>query len=165
MLGVLQSQKIKIAFILTLAFAVAIAFTFGTQVQADDTDLQKEKAEQLANAIYQSSIYDEVTKSFTFDEQKAITLGLDELTASQMNTYLESLTPEEAEITYNEMENPDTIADPNVFPVIIVWAARTLAAAGLGWLAKKLLDWGATKFCNAYEDYNRVTGYVCDVIG
>ena len=47
---------------------------------------------------------------------------------------------------------------------LLVWAAGVLAGAGLSWLAEKLLDYGAKKFCDAYGNYNSVTKTVCNVI-
>ncbi|KMP73456.1 histidine kinase, partial [Bacillus cereus] len=43
---------------------------------------------------------------------------------------------------------------------IIIWAAGLLG----GWLATKLLDYGAEKFCKQYRNYNGVTKKVCEVI-
>ncbi|NVY97136.1 hypothetical protein HU830_08380 [Lactobacillus sp. DCY120] len=48
---------------------------------------------------------------------------------------------------------------------LVLWAAKVLASAGLGWLAKKLLDYGAARFCRAYRNSNWATKKVCAVIG
>ncbi|GKQ43341.1 hypothetical protein RD055328_12640 [Companilactobacillus sp. RD055328] len=53
--------------------------------------------------------------------------------------------------------------DPKIAPIIL-WAMKVLAAAGLSWLASKLLNWGAHKFCKAYRNSNSVTKWVCSVI-
>ncbi|MBM7587697.1 hypothetical protein JOC86_004271 [Bacillus pakistanensis] len=68
------------------------------------------------------------------------------------------------EKTSNEDKYGDQEVSAQVAP-IIVWAAGVLAAAGLKWLADKLLDMGAEWFCDNYGDYNSVTDKVCDVIG
>ena len=52
-----------------------------------------------------------------------------------------------------------------VIPLLVVWGARTLAGAGLGWLGKKLLDSGSKKFCKTYKRQNKVTRTVCNVLG
>lgn len=52
-----------------------------------------------------------------------------------------------------------------VIPLLVVWGARTLAGAGLGWLGGKLLDSGSKKFCKTYKRQNKVTRTVCNVLG
>lgn len=65
-----------------------------------------------------------------------------------------------ADVSEGELSKAETTVAP-----ILVWAAGVLAAAGLSWLAEKLLDWGAKKFCDTYGDSNATTKLVCDVIG
>jgi len=66
-------------------------------------------------------------------------------------------------VTLNGLELQEEEVSATVAP-LLVWGAAVLAAAGLSWLAEKLLDYGATKFCKAYRNDNSVTKTVCNVI-
>lgn len=48
---------------------------------------------------------------------------------------------------------------------LLISAGKVLAKAGLGWMAKKLLDWGSAKFCDTYKNSNSVTKSVCNFLG
>ncbi|ANZ95216.1 hypothetical protein BFC19_07410 [Brochothrix thermosphacta] len=52
-----------------------------------------------------------------------------------------------------------------VITLLVVWGARTLAGAGLGWLGEKLLNSGSKKFCKTYKRQNKVTRSVCNLLG
>ncbi|MBR5526394.1 MAG: hypothetical protein IKV95_06360 [Brochothrix sp.] len=71
---------------------------------------------------------------------------------------------------FSEKEKKDLLRaagykNVRVIPLLVVWGARTLAGAGLGWLGKKLLDSGSKKFCKTYKRQNKVTRTVCNVLG
>ncbi|EPH71476.1 hypothetical protein D928_01412 [Enterococcus faecalis 20-SD-BW-06] len=76
-----------------------------------------------------------------------------ENTVEQTNDQLFS----ENVIQENEVVVPH--AETTIAPIII-WGAGVIG----GWLGSKLLDWGATKFCNAYRNSNAATKFVCSVI-
>lgn len=161
---IFKRKRLNLGIVLSIILAVFVSFAFGSVSEAASTD-SKEEAEELAKAIYNSSDYDKETRTFDFDEEKAISLGLNEQMAKQMNDYFTSLSPDEAEKVYEEQENAmNGDGNQTMVAPLIAWAAGVLAAAGLSWLANKLLDYGAEKFCNAYEDSNAVTEEVCEVI-
>lgn len=142
----------------SIIFAMLVAFC-ASPVMA--TELNNEKSpEEIANIIQESTTFDNSSKSYSFDEKKAASLGLEKNQATQIDTYLENLSSKEAS-DLNEQGEIGTQA----IPALIAWAAKVLAAAGLGWLAKELYDYGAEKFCEKFGDYNSVTERVCDVIG
>ncbi|EOH1637215.1 histidine kinase [Enterococcus faecalis] len=70
---------------------------------------------------------------------------------SPLNQYLETPTID-ASI---DIDTPELAVPP-----LVIWGAGVIG----GWLGKKLLDWGAVKFCKAYRNTNAVTKSVCSVI-
>lgn len=159
---VLNSVGKQVRFWVTLSLVFTLIFAILAQPVANAAEVDsKEEVEKLALAIYESSTYQEDTKSFDFNKEKAISLGLDKQVASQIEVYYENLSTEEAE-DLAKLQKDDEVS-VMVAP-ILVWAAGVLAAAGLSWLAEKLLDYGAKKFCDAYGNYNSVTKTVCNVI-
>ncbi|HHY73759.1 MAG TPA: hypothetical protein GX497_11190 [Bacillus bacterium] len=159
---ILNREKGKLIFVLSLVFTLLVSFSIRPLAVTTEVD-SKEKAEQLAAAIYNSSNYQEDTGVFEFDEGKAISLGLDQQTARQMSVYFKGLSSDEAEALYNTQVEAGSSNQLAVAP-LLVWAAEVLVAAGLTWLADKLLDYGAKKFCDSYRNYNSVTRTVCEVI-
>lgn len=159
----LESKKFKYGVVLSLIFSLFLSFSVGSFASAQET-MTKEDVEKLARAIYESSTYQEETRTFTFDEEKSISLGLDKTTAREMNIHFSSLSGDSAEKVYKEQEKAMTDGvQPRVAPLVL-WAAAALGAAGFSWLADKLLDYGAKKFCKAYKNSNKVTKGVCAVI-
>lgn len=155
-----NNLKFRLVVALSLVFVLLASLIFSPIANANEVS-SKEEAEKLALSIYESSTYEEDTKTFKFDENKAISLGLDQKFSKQVSNYLENLSEEEA-AALNELQKEDG-SSVMVAP-LLVWAAGVLAAAGLSWLADKLLDYGAKKFCDAYRSYNSVTKTVCNVI-
>ncbi|MFS0942651.1 MULTISPECIES: hypothetical protein [Enterococcus] len=91
------------------------------------------------------------------DEEKLInTTELTSTEASKLATEFNSLSSEEQKDLMKDFSKNNTA---RVAPIII-WAAGVLG----GWLATKLLNWGAHKFCSSYKNYNSITKYVCEVI-
>lgn len=87
----------------------------------------------------------------------ALTLGI-------MNTSIHSASAATTDLPYEQNIQTKEFQVQNsevqhVAPIII-WAAGLLG----GWLATKLLDYGAEKFCKQYRNYNGVTKKVCEVI-
>ncbi|MFC9540841.1 hypothetical protein ACFTQ7_13250 [Lysinibacillus sp. NPDC056959] len=149
------------AFVVLLSLCLFIG-VLPSFAHAENSFADEDYYEQVALAIYESSTYNKDTKSFDFDEDKAVSRGLDKETSHQVAVYLENLSSDEAENVYYSLEEDPSIS-PFV-PPLLVWAAGVLAAAGLTWLADKLLDWGAQKFCNKYRNSNSITKMVCNVI-
>lgn len=157
-------KKIIYLFLSLISFSVILPTS--TVVAAEHTDSQNkyyEEAYNLALIIENNTNYDEENKEILFDTENAINDGLDEDTAYQIEEHYSLMTPEEAEKTYNEIISSNY--STRSFTGLIAAAAKILAKAGLGWLARKLYDWGAEKFCNAYKDSNSVTENVCNFLG
>jgi len=89
-----------------------------------------------------------INGKLVFNKEYAVQQGL----PNEVITSLENYIAEQ-----NSKENPNV--EPLVAPIIL-WAAKLLG----GFLAKKLLDMGASAFCNAYGDKNSTTKLVCDVL-
>ncbi|WP_427109784.1 hypothetical protein [Lysinibacillus xylanilyticus] len=155
----IQFTKFK-AFVVLLSLCLFIG-VLPSFAHAENSLADEDYYEQVALAIYESSTYHKDTKSFDFDENKAVSRGLDKEISHQVAVYLENLSFDEAENVYYSEEDPSV--SPFV-PPLIVWAAGVLVAAGLTWLADKLLDWGAQKFCDKYRNSNSITRMVCNVI-
>lgn len=158
-------MKKMIRFFLALV-GISIFLPLGNVLAAENTSTENDaynKAYELATIIENNTEYDNTEKIISFNSEKAMNDGLDKETAYQLENYFNSLSPEEAEETYNEMLASGT--STYVIPAIIVSAAKILAKAGLSWLAKKLLDWGSAKFCAAYKNSNSVTKNVCNFLG
>lgn len=157
---IFNKDRLKLVTILGLAFMLLFSFSFSASAAEVNSG---DNAEQMALAIYEATIYDEDTRTFEFDENKAISLGLDKMVSQKMNNYFENLSSDQAELVYeSQLEKTDEVG--TFVAPLIVWAAQVLGAAGLTWLADKLLDWGAAKFCKAYKNYNSVTKTVCNII-
>lgn len=97
----------------------------------------------------------------------AFTLTFGVFTGSFAKSVVEaaSFTDQVTEQANDDVSQGDVPKAETTVAPILVWAAGVLAAAGLSWLAEKLLDWGAKKFCDTYGDSNATTKLVCDVIG
>lgn len=111
-----------------------------------------------ATLINDNFSYNEETQKFAFDAEVAITQGLDENVAYELeSSYMKMSEEESAKLN-------DTLRNDPQSRGLIAGAAAALVAAGFAWLGDKLMDGGATAFCNAYRDYNSVTEGVCDFL-
>lgn len=117
-----------------------------------------EEAYKISAAIENNLQYDEATRSFDFETENAINQGLDQSIAVQLEQSVENLDEQDAAQLNEELKE----AQPRG---ILATAAAFLVGAGFGWLADKLLDWGAEKFCNEYGDYNEFTATACEIVG
>lgn len=152
---------------LVLVFAMTICF--GTTAMASpygNQDMSYEDAYRLATIINDNIEYIEENQKIVFNESVAIAQGLDQYTATQLDMYLEGLDEKEAAELFEDISEVDnSTTSPRAVPAIIVAAGKILIKAGLTWLATKLYEWGAEKFCEEYRDYNSVTQEVCDFLG
>ena len=167
--SVLGSFKKRMSIVFALVLALGFSSVFGTpsaQAAQQDKHQYKREAERLAIALYEASNYDIENNRYSFDVDKAIAAGVTLSDAVQMKNYLESLSPAQAKDIHDQQMAAvkDGKNQPQVLPIIL-WAARVLAMAGLGWAAKKLLDMGGYEFCKRWKNYNSVTKYVCKFIG
>lgn len=128
-------------------------------------DINYEQAYELALIINENISFNEEKSKITFDKDTAINQGLDSYVANQLNIHLEALNEDEVKELYEEMQKDSENTSTRVVPAIIITACKLLAKAGFVWLAQKLYDWGAEKFCENYGDYNSVTENVCDFLG
>ena len=154
-----------VSFILVLAITIC---TVSTAIAAPDSqaNMSYEEAYKLATIINQNISYLSEEQKIIFDEKTAVSQGLDMYTAKQLNNYLENLDSANAQAVYKEVQSAkEDSATSRAVPAIIVATGKILAKAGLAWLAKKLYDWGAKKFCATYKNYNSVTKNVCSFLG
>lgn len=156
----------SIVFALVLALGFSSVFGTPSTQAAQQDKYQDKEAERLAIALYEASNYDIENNRYSFDVDRAIAAGVTLSDAVQMKNYLESLSPAQAKDIHDQQMAAvkDGENQPQVLPIIL-WAARILATAGLGWAAKKLLDMGGYEFCKRWKNYNSVTKYVCKFIG
>jgi len=158
----------KIIYFLTFLLGLTVIMPTSVAVASEVNDTQSEAYEEayhLATIISENTHFNESEKILTFDVENSIEQGLDESTAVQMENYYSSLSPEEAEQVYDEILSSSYSTRSVTVTSLLVAAGKILAKAGLGWLAKKLYDWGAEKFCANYKNYNGVTQNVCDFLG
>ncbi len=113
---------------------------------------------KVATLIDSNLSYDEGEQSFIFDVENAVNQGLDSELATQIEANISSMSASEAAELNEDME---AIQPRSVVATVIAF----LAGAGFSWLADKLLDYGAEKFCNAYGDYNDIAATACDMLG
>lgn len=155
--------------IVSLVLAFAMTMSLGTTAMASsytNQDMSYEEAYRLATIINDNMTYVEDEQKFVFNESAAVSQGLDEYTATQLDRYLESLDKDAAAELFGEItEGDNSTVAPRAIPPLLIAAGKILIKAGLGWLATKLYEWGAEKFCSAYRDYNGVTQSVCDFLG
>ncbi len=113
---------------------------------------------EVATLIDGNLSYDEEEQSFIFDVENAVNQGLDSELAAQIEANISSMSASEAAELNEDME---AVQPRSVVATVIAF----LAGAGFSWLADKLLDYGAEKFCNAYGDYNDIAATACDMLG
>lgn len=117
-----------------------------------------EDAYEIAVLIDDNLSYDENEQAFTFDMENAVNQGLDGTLAAEIETNISAMSTSEAADLNDEMSN---VQPRGVVATVVAF----LAGAGFSWLADKLLDYGAEKFCDAYGDYNDIAATACDMLG
>lgn len=117
-----------------------------------------QEAYEIAAAINDNMTYDLENQRFEFDAESAISQGLSENIAYQIESNVSTMSTDESATLNEKMEE----AQPRS---IIATVAAFLVGAGLSWLADKLLDYGAEKFCDSYGDYNDIAATACEMLG
>ena len=117
-----------------------------------------EDAYEIAVLIDSNLSYDENEQTFTFDVENAVSQGLGDVLATQIEENISSMSASEAADLNEDMSN---VQPRGVVATVVAF----LAGAGFSWLADKLLDYGAEKFCDAYGDYNDIAATACDMLG
>jgi len=101
---------------------------------------------QDALEIVQAVITVDENGLIVFDKEEAIAKGLPADFITRVEDYIAEQREEEG-------------VEPQLAPVI-AWAVSILGS----WLGGKLINYGAEKFCQKYQNYNAATKLVCPVI-
>ena len=117
-----------------------------------------EDAYEIAALIDKNLSYDDDEQTFTFDVENAISQGLDDVLATQIEENVSDMSASEAAELNDDMNN---IQPRGIISTVVAF----LAGAGFSWLADKLLDYGAEKFCDAYGNHNDIAAMACDMLG
>ena len=151
-------EKMPILKIMIIAVVSALLLNIGfTTASVYASEVSSKEQVELTNSLLKSITFDKNTNKLFMDEEKLInTTELTSTEASKLATEFNSLSSEEQKDLMKDFSKNNTA---RVAPIII-WAAGVLG----GWLATKLLNWGAHKFCSSYKNYNSITKYVCEVI-
>ncbi|MCY7565750.1 hypothetical protein ABEX69_09265 [Bacillus safensis] len=158
--GLLCKLNGKLTLVLTLIVTLGITSAFGQASAKEQWNPQKQQ--RIAQAIFDAAAYNEVDKTFSFDESKVVNAGLPKDMAVEIKNRLESLGGSDAEKVYQDQLAAQKKGEATTMVApLVIWAAKVLAGAGLAWLGKKLLDMGGHEFCKRYKNENKTTKYVC----
>ncbi|OQO70170.1 hypothetical protein BH747_08395 [Enterococcus villorum] len=140
---------IVVVLLMNLGFSVSNAFAsesrLNEQIRLTQGMLASISSNKKGDKFEMNTVILQENTDFTTSEATKLATTFNHLTLEEQQSLLHQLS-----------ENPNARVAP-----IILWAAGIVG----GWLATKLLDWGATKFCKTYRNYNSATKLVCDVIG
>ena len=148
---------------LALVMMLQISFAMNANAATLGTD-SYEDIYKMSEIIYNNISFNEEESKLCFNSPSAIKDGLNEEVAEYLESYYSSLDKASAAALYAEIQEIKNAPQTRVVPAIVVAAAKILASAGLSWLADKLYDYGAEKFCDAFGSANAVTETVCDIL-
>lgn len=141
-----------ITMICSLLFGItansAIVFAAGESVTVEKNEVLKRNQGSFE--------YNEQKDTIEFSSEKAVANGVNKADADNAANYFNSLNDEDKKEVLKSFNYGSRF---RVAPAI-AWAVSVLG----GWLAEKLLDYGATKFCKHYRKVNNATRMVCNVI-
>ena len=141
-----------------MSIALIMSISFSAMAAGPVKISSYQDAYEIATAINDNLTYDATNQTFEFDVEEAVSQGLDADTAYELKSNLDNMSANEASLLNEAM----TEAQPRS---LLGTVAAFLIGAGFGWLADKLLDYGAEKFCDSYGDYNDITATACEMLG
>lgn len=151
-------KKTTILKVMIVAVVSALLLNIGlTTASVYASEVSSKEQVELTNSLLNSIEFDKESNKLFMNKEKLVNTNLFTSTeANKLGNEFNSLSSQEQkELMKDLKEKSNTRIAP-----IIIWAAGVLG----GWLATKLLNWGAHKFCSSYKNYNSVTKYVCDII-
>lgn len=143
-------KKVILGVVLSLLLNILIPAGSVLAAESNEVDLK-----EYQRMLYRSVRLEEETEEFVFDAELAVQNGLSELQAQKLEQAFNQMTQEEKMEILKSDSSLERVAP------IVIWAAKIVG----GWLASKLLSYGAKKFCQYYRNTNSATKMVCNVIG